>query len=77
LDHVAREAPVLSHLVIAATALIVSGLTLFSGFGLGTILMPAFALFFPLTVAIAATAVVHPTICSSSPSLDGKPIGVL
>jgi uncharacterized protein len=32
---------------------------LFSGFGLGTVLMPAFALFFPLPVAIAATAVVH------------------
>lgn len=49
----------LSHLVIAVTALVVSGLTLFSGFGLGTVLMPAFALFFPLTVAISATAVVH------------------
>lgn len=49
----------LSHLVIAVVALVVSGLTLFSGFGLGTILMPAFALFFPLTVAIPATAVVH------------------
>lgn len=49
----------LSHLVIAAAALIASGLTLFSGFGLGTILMPVFALFFPLTVAIPATAVVH------------------
>ena len=49
----------LSHLVIAVTAFIVSGLTLFSGFGLGTVLMPAFALFFPLTVAIPATAVVH------------------
>jgi hypothetical protein len=50
----------LTHLVIGATALVVSGVTLFLGFGLGTILMPAFALFFPLTVAIAATAVVHP-----------------
>jgi hypothetical protein len=38
---------VLSHIVIAATALVVSGLTLFSGFGLGTILMPVFALFSP------------------------------
>jgi len=47
------------HAVIAATALVVSGLTLFSGFGLGTILMPAFALFFPVATAIAATAVVH------------------
>jgi uncharacterized membrane protein YfcA len=37
----------------------VAGLTLFSGFGLGTLLMPAFALFFPLPVAVAATAVVH------------------
>jgi hypothetical protein len=35
-----------------------SGLTLFSGFGLGTVLMPAFAVFFPVPTAIAATAVV-------------------
>jgi uncharacterized protein len=49
----------LTHIVIGATALIVSGLTLLSGFGLGTILMPAFALFFPVSVAIAATAIVH------------------
>ena len=34
-------------------------LTLFPGFGLGTVLMPAFALFFPIPVAVAATAVVH------------------
>ncbi|MCK6450391.1 MAG: sulfite exporter TauE/SafE family protein [Alphaproteobacteria bacterium] len=47
------------YAVIAATALAVSGLTLFSGFGLGTVLMPVFALFFPVPVAIAATAVVH------------------
>jgi hypothetical protein len=40
-------------------ALLVSALTLFSGFGLGTLLMPAFALFFPLELAIAATAIVH------------------
>jgi uncharacterized membrane protein YfcA len=44
---------------VAAAALLVSGLTLFSGFGLGTVLMPVFALFFPVPVAIAATAVVH------------------
>jgi len=41
------------------TALLVSSLTLFSGFGLGTVLLPVFALFFPVPVAIAATAVVH------------------
>ncbi|SPC12326.1 sulfite exporter TauE/SafE family protein [Cupriavidus oxalaticus] len=45
--------------LIGVVALLTSGLTLFSGFGLGTILMPVFALFFPLSLAIAATAVVH------------------
>ena len=49
----------LSYVIICLVAIIVSALTLFSGFGLGTVLMPAFALFFPLPVAIAATAVVH------------------
>ncbi|MEO1574281.1 MAG: sulfite exporter TauE/SafE family protein [Pseudomonadota bacterium] len=47
------------YFVISTVALCVSALTFFSGFGLGTLLMPAFALFFPLPVAIAATAVVH------------------
>ncbi|MEK6985086.1 MAG: TSUP family transporter [Candidatus Thermoplasmatota archaeon] len=42
-----------------AIALVASTLTLFSGFGLGTLLLPAFALVFPLDVAIAATAFVH------------------
>jgi hypothetical protein len=45
--------------VIGFAALLVSILTLFSGFGLGTLLMPVFALFFPVEVAVAATAVVH------------------
>ena len=45
--------------LIGAAAFLTSGLTLFSGFGLGTILMPVFALFFPVPLAIAATAVVH------------------
>lgn len=45
--------------VIGAAAFLVSGLTLFSGFGLGTALTPDFALFFPVTQAIAATALVH------------------
>ncbi len=46
-------------LLIGLAALLTSGLTLFSGFGLGTILTPVFALFFPVPLAIAATAVVH------------------
>jgi uncharacterized membrane protein YfcA len=49
----------MDFLLVAITALLVSGLTLFSGFGLGTLLMPIFALFFPVEVAVAATAVVH------------------
>lgn len=49
----------MDFLVICVSALIASGLTLFSGFGLGTILTPVFALFFPVATAIAMTAVVH------------------
>ncbi len=47
------------YLIICTVALVVSALTLFSGFGLGTLLMPAFAVFFPLEVAVGATAIVH------------------
>jgi uncharacterized membrane protein YfcA len=47
------------YLVICLAAFLASGLTLFSGFGLGTLLLPAMALFFPIDVAIALTAVVH------------------
>ncbi len=45
-------------LVIVAAA-IASGLTMFSGFGLGTLLLPVFALFLPVELAVAATALVH------------------
>ena len=44
---------------IALAAFAASMLTLFSGFGLGTILMPVFGLFFPIELAVAMTAVVH------------------
>lgn len=47
------------YLIICAVALVVSALTLFSGFGLGTLLMPTFAIFFPVEIAIATTAIVH------------------
>jgi uncharacterized membrane protein YfcA len=47
------------YFILIGTALVASGLTLFSGFGLGTLLLPAFAIFFPIGVAVAATAVVH------------------
>src|SRR5688572_13629501 len=45
--------------LIAFTAFVASCLTLFSGFGLGTLLMPVVALFFPVDVAIGITAIVH------------------
>lgn len=45
--------------VIGAVAAIAALLTLFSGFGLGTLLLPAFALFFEMEIAVALTGVVH------------------
>lgn len=45
--------------VVCVSAFLASGLTFFSGFGLGTLLLPAFALFYPVTQAVALTAVVH------------------
>ena len=47
------------YVAVCLAALAASGLTLFSGFGLGTLLMPVFALFFPIEVAVAQTAAVH------------------
>jgi uncharacterized membrane protein YfcA len=49
----------LIYLLICGIALLASCLTFFSGFGLGTLLLPAFSLFFPVEQAIAMTAVVH------------------
>ena len=49
----------MDYIVICIVAFIGSGLTLFSGFGLGTILTPVFAIFFPIDIAIALTAIVH------------------
>ncbi|MET1257127.1 sulfite exporter TauE/SafE family protein [Aliikangiella maris] len=46
-------------ILLAVVALLASFLTFFSGFGLGTLLSPAFALFFPVQIAIACTAIVH------------------
>src|SRR5687768_1736881 len=49
----------MEYLIICVVAFLGSGLTLFSGFGLGTILVPVFAIFFPVDLAIALTAIVH------------------
>lgn len=45
--------------VIAVAAFLASGLTLFSGFGLGTLLMPVIAVFVSPEIAIGITAMVH------------------
>lgn len=46
-------------IVIVIVSFLASVLTLFSGFGLGTLLMPVVAIFFPVAVAVALTAFVH------------------
>lgn len=51
----------MEFVIVAIVAFGAAMLTFFSGFGLGTILMPVFALFFPVEIAIALTAVVHLT----------------
>ncbi len=45
--------------LILISSFLAALLTLFSGFGLGTLLMPVVAIFFPVEVAIGITAVVH------------------
>lgn len=49
----------MEYIFIPIVSAVVAGLTLVSGFGLGTLLLPAFAIFFPIEIAIAATAIVH------------------
>lgn len=51
--------PMAELIVLCVSAFLTSLLTFFSGFGLGTILLPVFAIFFPVEVAIALTGVVH------------------
>ncbi|MBK8722138.1 MAG: sulfite exporter TauE/SafE family protein [Saprospiraceae bacterium] len=48
-----------SYIIISLVALFASLLTFFAGFGLGTILLPVVALFFPLPIAVTITAIVH------------------
>jgi len=49
----------MEYFIICLVAFLGSGLTLFSGFGLGTLLLPVFGLFFPIELAIVLTAIVH------------------
>ena len=45
--------------LIAFSAAFAACLTMYSGFGLGTLMLPVFALYFPVEVAVVATAGVH------------------
>lgn len=49
----------MDFIIIGVVAFAASALTFFSGFGLGTILLPAFAMFFTAPAAVAATGAVH------------------
>ncbi len=49
----------MDYLIIVIICLFGSFLTFYAGFGLGTLLLPVFNLFFPLEIAIMATAIVH------------------
>lgn len=49
----------MDYIFIGLAALLGSAITLFSGFGLGTILLPIFGLFFPIEIAIVMTSIVH------------------
>lgn len=46
-------------ILVAFVSMAAAALTLFSGFGLGSLLMPTFAFFFPLHIAVATTGIVH------------------
>lgn len=49
----------MDYFFICIVSLAGSALTFFSGFGLGTLLVPVFGIFFPIDVSIMLTAIVH------------------
>jgi uncharacterized protein len=49
----------MEYFVVGITAFVISGISFFSGFGLGTVLLPVFAMFFPVPAAVMLTAIVH------------------
>jgi uncharacterized membrane protein YfcA len=62
----------LNFFTVAAAAFFAAGLTMYSGFGLGTLMLPVFALFFPVEMAVVATALVHGANNVFKVSLLGK-----
>ena len=53
------EATIMQYIVLVSLSLFTSIVTLFTGFGVGTIMMPVMALFFDVKVAILLAAIVH------------------
>lgn len=49
----------MEYLLIALATFFASFISFYSGFGLGTILMPVIAIFLPLPLAITLTAIIH------------------
>jgi uncharacterized membrane protein YfcA len=49
----------LNFVIVGLAAFFAAGLTMYSGFGLGTLMLPVFALFFPVEMAVVSTALVH------------------
>jgi len=49
----------INFVIVGVSAFVAAGLTMYSGFGLGTLMLPVFALFFPVEMAVVATALVH------------------
>lgn len=62
----------MEYLIVCSITLLVSLISLLSGFGLGTVLVPLFAIFFPLPLAISAVAIVHFSNNLFKVSLVGK-----
>lgn len=66
----------MEHFVIPVVAFLASLLTFFSGFGLGTLLTPVFALFFPVQLAVGQTSIVHFINNTGKIILVGKHINI-
>jgi uncharacterized membrane protein YfcA len=49
----------MTEVIVGLVSLGAAALTFFSGFGLGTVLLPVFVLFMPTSAAVAGVAVVH------------------
>ena len=48
-----------AEIIVALAAFVSAGLTMYSGFGLGTLMLPVFAMFFPVEIAVLSIALVH------------------